>query len=109
MTGFSLQESLDFISYWLSKNDCNGICKYRLGIKNTKKPSMHVLLPSIFYYFGRNAIILPSRLSHIIPEPGTRPHKRFSEKEAREFERWIKSNYTVGIHGDPCDFRQKYS
>ena len=79
-----------------------------LGIKNTKEPSTRVLLSSTFYYFGRKAIILPLRLNHIIPQPGTRQHKRFGEKEAREFERWIKSKYTVGIHGDPCDFRQKY-
>jgi len=80
-----------------------------LGVKNRKeKPSTCILLSSKFYYFGRKAITILSSLSYIIPKPGTRKHKPFGEKEAKEFERWIKSNYAVGIYGDPCDFRQKF-
>jgi len=79
-----------------------------LGIKNRKEePLTYVLLSSKFYYFGRKAITIPSTLSYIIPKPGTRQHKPLGEKEAKEFKRWIESNYTVGIYGDPCDFRQK--
>ena len=80
-----------------------------LGVKNRKEePSTYVLLSSKFYYFGRKAITIPSSLNYIIPRSGTRKHKPFGERETREFERWIESNYTVGIYGDPCDFRQKF-
>ena len=47
-------------------------------------------------------------LSYIIPKkPGMRKPESLGEKEAKEFERRIESNYTVGIYGYPCDFRQK--
>jgi hypothetical protein len=64
------------------------------------------LLSHHFYYFGRNAIdvsaIPATYLDHPFEKRGPGHRADFSEDFVRDFARWLKATFRVGVHGPPC-------
>jgi hypothetical protein len=64
------------------------------------------LLSDDFYYFGSNAIAverIPTRqLDHPLEKRGPRHRRDFTEAFIADFEQWIRREFSVGIHGEPC-------
>ena len=83
-------------------NDPNG--KHKKSDVNGK----NVLLCHKFYYFGNKAPELPFNLSYIKNIGNPRAYKYTDLDNARIscFVSWLESNYNVGIHGDPCNWKE---
>jgi hypothetical protein len=65
-----------------------------------------VLISDDFWYFGRNAVDIggiPTRyLEHPLEKRGPGYRRDFPEAFIADFERWIGTTYSRGIHGEPC-------
>lgn len=88
-------------------NDDNSV---NLDHKNRDVSGINVLLSHRFYYFGDNCPEIPDEFSYIKLGSKIR-HLQFKDligkdKEINDFISWIESNYNVGIHGDPCNWKE---
>ncbi|MGK2742180.1 hypothetical protein ACSHT0_14905 [Tepidicaulis sp. LMO-SS28] len=69
---------------------------------------LNVLLSDHFYYFGKNAVPLPSNLKPIVHQ--TQGHKvRVNEPYKDDFIQWLESHFAQGIHGQPATDLKKLS
>lgn len=68
----------------------------------------YVLLSKNFYYFGDHAPLIPEKFAYIYDV--TRSLKFWDlagkDEQIQPFIDWIVSNYTIGIHGDPCNWKE---
>ena len=65
-----------------------------------------VLYSKHFYYFGDKCPLIPKELRFICC-----PYRNYSFKDVNddfviEFINWLEDNYTIGIHGDPINWKQ---
>jgi hypothetical protein len=67
----------------------------------------YALISHHSFYFGRNAIdisdIPQKHLDHPFEKKGPGHRCDFSEAFIEEFAKWLKANFKVGVHGQPCD------
>ena len=68
----------------------------------------YVLISSNFYYFGDNAPLIPAQFNYIY-----KVYRSFSyrdlmnhEEKIQKFIDWLTSNFEIGIHGDPCNWKE---
>lgn len=66
----------------------------------------NVLISQEFYYFGDNAILIPSRFREVCSEGRNMKSTSIPIKVADNFIQWLKSEHKVGIHGDPIDWKK---
>ena len=66
----------------------------------------NVLYSRHFFYFGCNAPKVPKELLSICCTSRNYSYKEVSEELIKDFVSWLESNYTVGIHGDPCNWKK---
>lgn len=66
----------------------------------------NVLYSRHFFYFGCNAPKVPKELLSICCTSRNYSYKEVSEELIENFVSWLESNYTVGIHGDPCNWKE---
>lgn len=68
----------------------------------------YVLLSKTFYYFGDKAPLIPPEFDYIYNV--ARSLKFWDlygeEEKIKAFIEWISSNYELGIHGDPCNWKE---
>ncbi len=89
----------------------NGEWKQRYSYHNKEDMDhdlgeIHVLISEHYFYFGRNAVPIPSRFRQIIKKgPGYKCN--FNDGIVDGFLAWLENNYKTGVHGDPYDFKQK--
>lgn len=71
-----------------------------------------VLLSKTFYYFGDHCIDIPDSLSYIKLNPNDKRGNKFyrdlegEEDKINAIVEWLASSYQVGIHGDPCNWKE---
>lgn len=65
-----------------------------------------VLYSKCFYYFGENAPKVPKELISICCTSRNYSYKKVSDELVENFVSWLESNYTIGIHGDPCNWKE---
>lgn len=65
-----------------------------------------VLISRHFYYFGNHAPELPNEFRHFICKGRNFCYKNISSDDLIKFISWLESNYEVGIHGDPINWRE---
>lgn len=68
----------------------------------------YVLLSKNFYYFGDHAPLIPEKFSYIYDVARSVKFWDLAGKDEQiqPFIDWIVSNYTIGIHGDPCNWKE---
>lgn len=68
----------------------------------------NVILSKVFYYFGDHCPLLPKEYNYIsnIHERGNIQYSDLTEEQVKAFVSWLESKYTVGIHGDPCNWKE---
>lgn len=66
----------------------------------------NVLYSRHFYYFGDTAPKVPKVLVPICCTSRNYSYKKVSDELIGSFVSWIESNYTIGIHGDPCNWKE---
>lgn len=77
------------------------------GHYDTDVSGANVLLSREFYYFGDQAPEIPNNLNYMLPYRNVQFHDlEEKEDQIRAFVSWLESNYTVGIHGDPCNWKE---
>lgn len=59
-----------------------------------------VLVSDYFFYFGRNAVTLPSQY-HTLIKSGSGHKSRFTEDVIAAFTTWLTSTFTTGVNGLP--------
>jgi hypothetical protein len=60
-----------------------------------------VLIADEFYYFGKEAPIIPEQFKTLIQT--TQGHKIIEDESVENFVLWLRKQYTQGIHGQPND------
>lgn len=67
-----------------------------------------VLLSKNFYYFGDNAPLIPPEYSYIYNVARSVKYLDLMGDDIRiqEFINWIGEKYEIGIHGDPCNWKE---
>lgn len=71
-----------------------------------------VLLSKTFYYFGDHCIDIPKEFDYIKLNPqNIRGNIYFTDlqdedEKIQAFADWLKATYEVGIHGDPCNWKE---
>ena len=78
----------------------------RIKLYNKDVKGKRVLLSKTFYYFGDNCPLFPTELQTICSSGRAYKYKKITEEQIRAFVSWLESNYTVGIHGDPCNWKE---
>lgn len=66
---------------------------------NRQKAGDNVLMSKNFYYFGDNAIALPSKLSHVIID--RQGCKCVDDVDVRKLRRHLERSYEAGVLGKP--------
>lgn len=80
---------------------------YDRDIKSDK-----VLLSNTFYYFGNNCIDIPNEFSYIrLGNNDVRGNMTYTDLKGEDvkikaFVEWLENNYSKGIHGDPCNWKE---
>lgn len=79
-----------------------------LNAVHTRRDSSgkYVLLSHHFYYFGDKAPMVPDELNRICSHSRSFHFRDIDEELLNQFLLWLESNYTVGIHGDPRNWKQ---
>jgi len=98
ITGSVIQENCAHSKVDGSTND--GHYKRDVGGK-------YVLLSTTFYYFGDNAPLIPDEFKYIYHESRSLKYKDLvnQDEKIQKFIDWIKSNYEIGVHGDPITWK----
>ena len=65
----------------------------------------YVLVSQEFYYFGKNNPKEPEELIELCPKSRDMEYLNRSQGVVEAFVKWLKDNYTVGIHGDPINWK----
>lgn len=78
----------------------------RIKLYNKDVKGKRVLLSKTFYYFGDNCPLIPTELQTICSSGRAYKYKKITEEQINSFVSWLESNYTVGIHGDPCNWKE---
>lgn len=78
----------------------------RIKLYNKDVKGKRVLLSKTFYYFGDNCPLIPTELQTICSSGRAYKYKKITEEQIKSFVSWLESNYTVGIHGDPCNWKE---
>lgn len=78
----------------------------RIKLYNKDVKGKRVLLSKTFYYFGDNCPLIPTELQTICSSGRAYKYKKITEEQIKSFLSWLESNYTVGIHGDPCNWKE---
>ena len=78
----------------------------RIKLYNKDVKGKRVLLSKTFYYFGDNCPLIPTVLQTICSSGRAYKYKKITEEQINSFVSWLESNYTVGIHGDPCNWKE---
>jgi hypothetical protein len=67
------------------------------------RKSHYALISRHFFYFGRNAIRIPSRfLNYPLEKTGPGFRRDFDEDFISDFVAWLEDKFKVGVHGQPC-------
>lgn len=68
----------------------------------------YVLLSSTFYYFGDNAPLIPDEFDYIYEVARSLKYRDLidDDEKIQKFIDWINDNYEIGIHGDPCNWKE---
>lgn len=78
----------------------------RIKLYNKDVKGKRVLLSKTFYYFGDNCPLIPTELQTICSSGRAYKYKKITEEQIKSFVSWLESNYNVGIHGDPCNWKE---
>ena len=74
--------------------------------KDTK--ANRVLISRTYWYFGREALIIPKQFKKLIPH--SRDYERHYSDQLNfkweNFHCWIQTSYEMGQHGLPCDWKK---
>lgn len=86
---------------------CNSYELERIDAKHENlEKDRFALISNHFFYFGKNAIdvseIPTIHLDHPFEKSGPGHRSDFSEEFVNAFAKWLKNNFKVGVHGDPC-------
>lgn len=68
----------------------------------------YVLISHRFYYFGDQSPVIPVKFSYIDNESRATKFWDLHGEDAKidAFAQWLDSTYGVGIHGDPCNWKE---
>lgn len=66
----------------------------------------YVLLSKHFYYFGDNCPTVPNILIRICCTSRNYSYKDIEKEDVALFLEWLESNFDIGIHGDPINWRE---
>lgn len=78
----------------------------RIKLYNKDVRGKRVLLSKTFYYFGDNCPLIPAELQTICSPGRPIKYKNITEEQIKSFVSWLESNYSIGIHGDPCNWKE---
>ncbi len=89
-------------------------CAHTVEGKNPKDTGQYgrdirgknVLISRNFYYFGANAPELPGEFKHMASTVRNMECNHVDEETVQKFADWLQSNYEVGIHGDPINWKE---
>lgn len=89
-------------------------CAHTVEGKNPKDTGQYrrdirgknVLISRNFYYFGANAPELPDEFKHMASTVRNMECNHVDEETVKKFADWLQSNYKVGIHGDPINWKE---
>lgn len=66
----------------------------------------YVLLSNHFYYFGDKAPMMPAELNGICSHSRSYHFWDIDEELLNQFVSWLETNFTLGIHGDPRNWKE---
>ena len=89
-------------------------CAHTVEGKNPKDTGQYrrdirgknVLISRNFYYFGANAPELPDEFKHMASTVRNMECNHVDEETVKKFADWLQSNYKIGIHGDPINWKE---
>jgi hypothetical protein len=79
---------------------------------NRDSAGKNVLISRTFYYFGDHSVELPREYAYIcIPERNVRGDIQYTDLAGEDdkitaFANWLSETYEVGIHGEPCNWKE---
>lgn len=65
-----------------------------------------VLISKEFYYFGNSNLKIPKSLQDICSKGRNMMWRKIPNKIKIEFVNWLTKNNTIGIHGDPINWKE---
>lgn len=65
-----------------------------------------VLISREFYYFGNNCPLIPDEYQDVCSKGRNMMWKKIPEKAKTGFIQWLTQNYSIGIHGDPINWKE---
>ena len=95
---------LDENENWIQEKSAHSVIKKE---KHSKRDTsgVNVLISKHFYYLGDNAVLIP-KAYHEICKKGPGMKYKGLEEIGGEFISWVETNVTLGISGDPINWRE---
>jgi hypothetical protein len=93
---------------WVQENSAhslsNGSCN--IGHRRRDTKSENVLISKTFYYLGDNSPLIPDEFVEVCSRGRNVKGPAIPKDTADSFVKWLEENYSIGIYGDPINWKE---
>jgi len=92
---------------WIQENSAHSLTggKTNLSHLNGDVGGEFVLISKEFYYFGDANFLIPKEYQKVCSKGRNMMWKKIPDEIKTGFIQWLTNNYSVGIHGDPINWK----
>lgn len=106
MYGDNIYHQVEMSNEWIQEDSAHSLDE---GLQNKGHVTRDtggkfVLISKTFYYFGDTCPKIPTEFLDICCEGRDIKSNSISTETADDFIKWVKSNFEIGIHGDPISW-----
>lgn len=100
------------ITDWQQADSAHSLDGGKLNVNHRNVDVGHgsnVLVATEFYYWGENAIPIPSNLKDVCHKGIGMRYDKIEESVRSKFVEWLRSKYRPGIYGKPTNWKKDYN
>lgn len=108
MYGDNIYHQDEHSGEWIQENSAHSLIDGTKNDVHLKRDigGNYVIISKEFYYFGNKSPLIPNEYIDICCDGRDMKRKFTSLDLGQNFIFWLKSNYTIGIHGDPTNWSE---
>lgn len=93
---------------WIQENSAHSLADGSTNNGHLKRDTggEFVLISKEFYYFGSKSPLVPDEYLEVCSEGRDMKSVSIPIETANKFITWLKTNYTIGNHGDPTSWKE---
>ncbi len=108
--GDNIYHCKDNSEEWIQENGAHSFEGGAINEEHLKRDvgGRYVLISKVFYYFGNASIPIPKAYHEVCAKYRPMIWRKIPEVVRSEFVCWLTEHFTVGIHGDPINWKEHF-